>query len=332
MNLSGPDVPEIWCYEPDGCCGPDVCNVTEEQFVCAIRSLLPEGEPWNNTRKYIPSTRDPASLIGCAAIGCGGVIDGGAPPNKGTTMVGCSMVGCEQLVFGGCCDDAIPCEDEPPLAPQLAVVDSFAAVAYSAVQVLCVMLRELDPCTAKYTIRCWAERMGIHAPDPCGPDWSDEALAVLICLWVRLRFEIWNWESLQRLAALFGVCLTLREAGRFNCDYGPAQSWAGWTLSRDLPVCPPPQSCPPGPIPADRLVRLVPTCFGPPLSLNIIVCENTGQCPPPTPNCNLPPRPSTQPPVDPAKLFDVFMWLLPQVLPPTALWCVYKCDPNSCVA
>lgn len=304
MTNTGPDVPAIHCRPPDGCCGPNVCAVTEEEFVCAIRALLPEGEPWNNTRAYTPS-RGPAT---------------------GATTVGCAEVGCEQMVFGGCCDTpAIPCEDEPPLAPQLAVVDAFAAVAYSAVQALCAILRELDPCTAEETLHRWAERLGIEHPDQCGPGWSDEMLALLVCLFARLRFEVWTFAALQRLAALFGVCVTLREAGRFNCD-GPAAGW--WTMARTHTPCPPRQTCPPGPIPAlPGLLALTPACQEPPLSLNIVVCPPA--CVELPPNCNAPP--STQPPLDPAELREAFKRLMPQLLPRNALFCVYDCNPADCV-
>jgi PKD repeat protein len=49
--LSGPDVPDIHCYVPDGCCGPDICLIGLEDLICQIRSLLPEGEIFNTTLK-----------------------------------------------------------------------------------------------------------------------------------------------------------------------------------------------------------------------------------------------------------------------------------------
>src|SRR5262245_10104502 len=100
---SGPDIAPIKCYERDAGCGPSPCAIDTDEFICQVRSLLPEGEPWNNTR---PATRTP-------------------PVNQGAITIGCARVGCEQLVLGGCCADIIPCEDLPA-APQLAVVDSFS--------------------------------------------------------------------------------------------------------------------------------------------------------------------------------------------------------------
>src|SRR5215471_13142676 len=92
--LSGPDDPGIACYVPDGCCGPDICLLGLDDFICQIRSLLPEGEIFNNTKKTV---REPAQ-------------------NYGAITVGCARVGCEQLVFGGCCSDQIFCDDDP-IAP-----------------------------------------------------------------------------------------------------------------------------------------------------------------------------------------------------------------------
>src|SRR5262245_60730230 len=122
MNASGPDVAGIKCYTPDGCCGPSPCDVTLEQFICQVRSLLPEGDIYNATR--IATNPDAATA------------------NKGAITVGCAEVGDEQLVFGGCCGDDVSCAVGEPIAPQLAVVDSYSAVAYEAVVALCAMLRE----------------------------------------------------------------------------------------------------------------------------------------------------------------------------------------------
>src|SRR5262245_59421934 len=216
---TGPDAPAILCYAPDACCGASPCAVDEDEFICQVRSLLPEGEPWNNTR---PSAATPAV-------------------NQGAITVGCAHVGCEQLVLGGCCADNIPCEDVP-VAPQLAVVDAFSAVGHGAVVALCRALRELDPCTADETIRHWADRFGIGRPDPCGPPFSDAVLAVLVCLFVRLRRQVINLAFLRELAAAFGADLVVRDAGDFNC--GPS-GW--WTMARTRPACPEPAPCPPGP-------------------------------------------------------------------------------------
>jgi len=295
---SGPDVPAILCYTPDACCGPSPCAVDEDEFVCQVRSLLPEGEPWNNTRPY---ASDP-------------------PINQGAITVGCARVGCEQLVLGGCCTDDIPCEDVP-VAPQLAVVDSFSAVGHGAVIALCRALRELDPCTADQTIRHWADRFGVGRPDPCGPPFPDWILAILVCLFVRLRREVINLAFLRELAAAFGADFVVRDAGDMNC--GPL-GW--WTLARDRPLCPETPQCPPashGNVPFVSMVACSPTL---PPSLNFVLWPADINLPP---NCNLPPNPPTRP-HDP-ELYQAFKWLLPQILPQNILACVYERDPPNCI-
>jgi len=295
---TGPDVPAILCYAPDACCGASPCAVDEDEFVCQVRSLLPEGEPWNNTR---PSAATPAV-------------------NEGAITVGCARVGCEQLVLGGCCADNIPCEDVP-VAPQLAVVDAFSAVGHGAVIALCRALRELDPCTADQTIRHWADRFGIGRPDPCGPPFPDAVLAVLVCLFVRLRREVINLAFLRELAAAFGADLVVRDAGDMNC--GPL-GW--WTMARTRPACPETALCPPAPpdnVPFVRMVACSPTL---PPSLNFVLSPADINLPP---NCNLPPNPATRP-HDP-DLYQAFKWLLPQILPQSILACVYERDPANCI-
>src|SRR5262249_18198877 len=90
-NWSGPDEPETLCWIPDGCCGPSPCDIGPDDFMCQVRSLLPEGDPYNNTAESI---REP-------------------PPRYGAITVGCARVGCEQLIFGSCCTEIIPCEVDP---------------------------------------------------------------------------------------------------------------------------------------------------------------------------------------------------------------------------
>jgi len=303
MNASGPDEPAIQCYTPDGCCGPSACDVTEEDFICKIRALLPEGQIYNNTAL--------ASRPGSTAI-----------LDLGTITICDNKIGCEQLIFGGCCEQiSIPCDDDPAL-PQLALIDAFAAVGFSAVEALCVLLRELDPCTAQLTIRQWAQRYGIEYPDPCAGTWSDEVLALLICLMWRIRFRVRNWDYLTELAAFFGAQMVMHYAGDMNC--GPL-GW--WTMARDAAVCPPKTACPDEVLkPQPELIPLVPTCYSVGMSLNIVMWPGQRVLPA---NCNLPSVPSPQP-HDP-ELYEVWKWLLPQLLPPGPLYCIYQRDPANCI-
>jgi hypothetical protein len=307
MNLSGPDTAEILCRVPDGCCGPTACDVDEDGFICQIRALLPEGQIFNNTAMATsPLTQRPILHLGAITVGCNKV----GPGN--------------QLVFGGCCEDEIPCADEPAL-PQLALADAFGAVGFTAVEALCVMLRELDPCTAQLTIRMWARRLGVIAPGPCAQEFSDKVLALLICIIWRLRFEVANWDFLSRLAGLFGAQIVLRYAGQFDCPEQHPSGW--WTMARDQAVCPDKLNCPDDPLPSHgELIPLVPACYSALMSLNIIVAPGERIFPP---NCNLPTVPSPQP-HDP-EFYEAFKWLLPKILPRNAFWCVYERDDVNCI-
>ena len=307
-SMSGPDVPGIYCYIPDGCCGPSPCDIGEFDLICQVRSLLPEGDPYNNTAEPIATPT----------------------PTYGAVTVGCARVGCEQLVMGSCCSlDIIPCQVDP-VAPQLAVVDAFGAAAYRVLRALCDMLRELDPCTARQLIRQWAERMGIKHPDPCGPGWSDYILAFLICLITQLRSrdEPVTWDFLVELGKRMGADLVMRYAG----DFSDAHPGGWWTMARDEPVCPPRLPCPPDPAvtarghPNDPDMWMRSTCETPPLSLNIIHCPRDIEIPE---NCNLPTQP-THLPHDP-EMYQAFLWLLPQLLPRGPLYCLYECNPADCV-
>lgn len=299
---AGPDVPPIQCYVPDGCCGPSPCQISEDQFICAVRSLLPEGDLYNTT---LPNLAPETQVAGIGAM-----------------TVGCSKVGCEQMVFGSCCEAAaIPCDAEH-VAPQLAIIDSIAAVAFKAMQGLCATLTELDPCTAQATVTCWGARFGLVADDPCGPQWSDDVLTALMCELIRLRQAVVNWETLQEVAARFGASITLSAAGDMNC--GPL-GW--WTMARDMPECPQSPTCPEGVTPnrwAGPWMQLVPTCQGLPDSLNIVVSP-TGINPPP--NCNLP---SVSVP-HVAELYEAFKWLLVKLLPKTVLFCIYDRNVANCI-
>jgi hypothetical protein len=304
MNLSGPDLAEIQCRVPDGCCGPAPCDVTLDNFICQLRALLPEGQLYNNTLNPTP-TQLPTIALGAVLI-C---------DNK---------IGCVQLILGGCCGDDIICNDDPP-SPQLAVVDAFSAVAFGAVQALCIALRELDPCRAQLTVHQWARRYGIGYPDPCVGQWSDPVLALLICVLLRLRFEVRNWEFFQRIGAFFGAEMVMRYAGQFDCPEQHPTGW--WTMARDRsPDCPPVDACPPPAPMAVPLIRMTPTCDGTHISFNIIMSPGPRVIPP---NCNLPTLPSPQP-HDP-ELYEVWKWLLPQLLPAGPYWCIYQRDPANCI-
>jgi len=304
MNQSGPDVADIQCRVPDGCCGPSPCAITKDQFICQIRSLLPAGDLYNTT---LPTDAPETENI---------VIS--------STTVGCLTVGQEQRVFGGCCEElSLPCDDTA-VAPQLALVDAFAAVGYDAVRALCEMLRELDPCTADRTLRDWARRFGMIGDDLCDPQWSDHVLAILICVVSEIKLRVINWDYLQRLAARFGAQVVMHAAGDFNC--GPI-GW--WTMARDRDECPETVTCPPGQLTNENAggwIRLTPTCEGTPESLNLVLCPADIQLPN---NCNNPP-PLTTLPHDP-ELYQAFKWLLPKILPTDVFWCVYECDPENCI-
>jgi hypothetical protein len=305
MNASGPDQPQDQCRVPDGCCGPTPCDVTLENFICQIRALLPEGQVYNNVLEATPRER-PLGALGAITV-CD------------------NLIGTDQLIIGGCCGDDILCDDDPPL-PQLALIDSFSAVAYGAVQALCTMLRELNPCTAQLTVHEWARRYGIDYPDPCDGQWSDQVLSLLICLLLRLRFEVRNWDFFVQLGAFFGADMLVRYAGQFDCPGEHPSGW--WTMARDGDQCPAIAPCPPQELPPRaRLMRLVPTCQGPQLSLNIVMWPRDNRIVPG--NCNLPAVASPQP-FDP-ELYEVWKWLLPQLLPPGPYYCVYERDEANCI-
>lgn len=303
MNASGPDIAAIQCRPPDGCCGVSPCAIDEDEFICQIRSLLPEGDVFNTT---LPPSLPPALTAPAGAI-----------------TVGCSIVGCEQLVFGGCCDDEAVC-DVVPVAPQIAVVDAFASAAHGAVAALCQMLRELDPCTADLTLRKWGERFGITHPD-CNGEWSDEVLATLICVMLQIRLHVINLEYLTTLAKLFGAEFVIRNAGDMNC--GP-DGW--WTMARDRNECPPPVTCgddaPPRRFDSGQSLRLDPTCISLPDSLNLILSPGDIYLPP---NCNYPPVPDHLP-HDPER-YEAFKWLLTRILPQPVFWCIYERDAENCI-
>lgn len=299
INQSGPDVAGIQCWLPENCCFPSPCSVSEWEFICAVRSLLPEGEIYNNTQR-------PAD---------------NPVRNVGAITVGCARVGCEQLVLGGCCEDRILCDDDP-VSPQLAVVDAYAAAAFGVAQALCKMLSELDPCSADLTLRHWGRRFGLVSDDACAPQWSDSVLRTLLCIMLEIRQRVITWEYLQQLAHRFGADIRLHAAGDFNC--GPI-GW--WTMARDREDCPAPETCPPEPsLPPSPWIRMEATCLTPPDSINLVLCPSDIVIPD---NCN---RPTTQSIFrHDEELYAAFKWLLPHILPQPVFWCIYECDPENCI-
>ena len=290
-EASGPDIAEIQCYEPDGCCGPSACSINLDDFLCQIRSLLPEGDVYNNTLATPTQSAFPGGAI----------------------LVCAYKVNCEQLVSGGCCaSDAIYCTDTP-VAPQLAVVDSYAATVYGAVEALCQMLRELDPCKAELTIRLWAARFGIDTP-PCHPMWSDSVLSKMVCVMLQMRQHQMNWEFLTYLAGLFGAEMAEFFAGDMNC--GPT---GFWTMARDNAGCA--QSN------RQELLRMIPQCATIPLSINIVTRPGPIQV---WENCNLAVTGTTLP-HDP-ELYEAWKWLLPKILPQPAYYCIYEQNLADCIS
>jgi hypothetical protein len=146
-----PGVTRVCTDACHGCCAPSPCMVSKDDVICAVCSLLPEGEIYNNTR--VPFD----ALTGVVVA----------------VTVGCSKVGYEQLILGGCGEEHILCTGAP-VAPQLAVIDSFGAVVYGVVEALCRALRELDPCSSDLTLQFWVRRFGLVTDDPCGLRWSDD--------------------------------------------------------------------------------------------------------------------------------------------------------------
>lgn len=300
MNLSGPDLPEIQCYVPDGCCMTP-CGITLDDWLCQIRMLLPEGPLWNPT---LPSRASETT----------------AQPT-GAVAIGRMRIGCEQLILGSCCEEtAVPCDDDE-VAPQLALIDAFSAATYKAVQQLCDMARELDPCHAEATAPRWGERYGLVSDDPCAPKWPDHVIGALICAMNEIKRNVMTYDFLHGLAARFGAKLSIYAAGDMNC--GPS-GW--WTMARDRSECDPPQTCPPNAWPDWAPVRTDLNCEIGLMSLNAVTCPDDIRLPE---NCNLPPLEKTQP-HDP-ELYAAFKWLLPRILPQPAYWCQYECDPADCI-
>ena len=307
---TGPDRPGIACYTPDGCgCGPGPCQISLDDFICAVRQLLPEGEPYRPSK---PPGAAPVQNYGAAVV-CDNLVGSASCPG-------------EQLILGGCCDEEGPiaCVEEE-IAPQLAVVDTFAAILYGMVQALCKALCELDPCCASDTLERWAERFGIVRTDAlgCVVPFPPAALAFLVCLFSQLKSVVYNLKTLEMLAGLFGAQVRLELAGAINCP----TYLHYWHMARDRDEScrdGAPTVCGPDIPRPQRVLRFAPCETRPPESINVIVCPAERVFPQ---NCNRP-VPSPQP-YDP-DIYDAFLWLLPRILPKPDRWCIYECDAMQC--
>lgn len=298
------DTANIQCYVPTGCCVLDPCKVTVEDFICAIRSLLPEGPLFTTTLPGAPPPTPPA------------------PPGVGCYTVGCTVV-CDglEILDPQCTND--------PQHMQINLTDVYAATAFTAVEALCDMLRELDPCTADTTVDCWLARYGVRFGD-CDPVWGADTKKLLLCLLAKLSHGyVLNKATLDAVAAYFGVVARIFNAGDFNCTGIPGR----WTLGRSrrngTPVaCIPVDSCdpdsevlPPGPQP----LTFNPPCTIPP-TIDIVICQAETAVPG---NCLLPGVGYTVAPS--AELFDAFEWLLKRMLSRGVDICVYRCEDAPCL-
>jgi hypothetical protein len=215
------------------------------------------------------------------------------------------------------------CDDEP-IAPQLAVVDAYAASAWAVVEHFCDAFKELDPCSTNLMLKDWAKRLGLISDDPCSMQFSDHVIAEMLCIIPTIRGRIFNMAYLEEISGIFGADVIVRPAGDFS-DCAPS-GW--WTMARDRNGdCPPAEDpCPPeSHVVVQPIIPMVSTCETLPDSLNIVLCPSDRRFPE---NCNLP-RPDE--PHDP-ELFAAFRdWLLPKILPQPVFWCIYTCDANNCI-
>lgn len=293
MN-TGPDIPSVECYEPDGCCVIDPCLLDKQRFIVSIRALLPESEMF--------------PILECDPV---------RPADPAGTGVGCFKVGCEQLIFGSCCGNEPTCWDYGQY-PQLAIFDTYAAGLFDMVAAVCAMIKELSPCTAEYSVRQWAARFGLLPQGRCDTPLTDKQLKALACLIYSLGQDDrpWNAAKLQALAGMFGATVTFVAAGDFTtCN--PFISW--WTFARDSDICRGQDvkfQCDGTNIGASNLLDLSTACEGVgPVSINVIV----GPAPIHIPgNCN---RDVVDAAHDP-ELYEVFKTLLARVLPGS--FCVYE--------
>jgi len=338
------DISNVKCYEPVGCCPLDPCKVTKEDFICAVRTLLPEGPLFNPAIAGDP-----------------------LPEPVGTLGVGCLTVGCQPV----CGEGAIPdpgCTDTPQQM-QINMVDVYASTAFTSLEAYCCMLKELDPCTAVNTVDRWLERYGVLRTE-CDPEWTPEIKSLLLCMLSRVSNNfVLNKRNLDALAAYFAVKVTIYTPGDFNC--GP--EIGGWTLYRGRSQGGTPTGCrvedacdgsyqyllglndsltyerllgsngflylplqgrgDESPVeekfPSERasqsFVRWGSACVTLP-SIDLVVCQAETVVPA---NCLLP---GAEGPVEPsADLYEAFLWLLNRLVGLNVDICIYRCDDAPCL-
>lgn len=335
------DLSNVKCYEPEGCCPLDPCKITQDDLICAIRTLLPEGPVFNPAIAGDPLTPTPTPPgVGCFTAGCGVVCDGAEVPVETCT--------------------------DTPQQMQINTVDVFAATAYTAIQAFCCMLKELDPCTAVTTVERWLERYGVLRSE-CDAEWSDDLKKLILCLLPKLSNNfVLNKRNLESLAAYFGVAVKIYNAGDFNCSGIPGM----WTLDRGRVRGGTPTGCAPidscdlndryryllgkeldgyhyiltgltesGSVSLEGLYEAGPqapiippsttvAAFGPCATLpaiDVVVCQAETVVPS---NCLLP---GTGGPVQPStELYDAFFWLMDRIMPMNADICFYRCEDTPC--
>lgn len=299
----------INCRPVDGDCTLSPCVVTEQDFICALRSLAPEGAVFDLT--YDASAATPVNVLPSGVV-CG------------------YTVGCEQKVLDASCPpDSEPACDPAPAKPQVSIIDSYAAVAYSVLESLCAALKELDPCTADVTAQCWLERFGFPQR-PCADPWPKYVAQRVACAIAALQAgALLTGPYLSQIAGRFGATVQFQLAGDFNCN--PA---GVWLLGRDRfprgAECPPSDSCdpdsPPAIAPRGQIINLQPPCTTPPVSLNLIVCRDVIRS---YTNC-LDPYPDPLEGTFDEVLFQAFLELIKMILPRQADICVLLCDDIPC--
>lgn len=298
------DFSNVKCYEKTGCCPVSPCDISLDDFICSVRALLPPGEVFNTTAPRTSASVTQAPGVGCFTVGC-------AP------------------VCGESIDDPA-CDDEPP-APQIGMVDAFAATAYTAVEALCCMLKELDPCTAQTTVERWLARYGVP-PSACAPTWSDETKALLLCLLAKVSHNfVLNKRNLDALAAYFGTTVSIFDAGDLNCGGLPGL----FTFYRRLGQCTPRSTLPCVEGDASEIivnmraknfrVQFDSACKPPP-PIDLVVCQQETHV---ETNCLLPGAGYTVTPTQ--ELYDAFLWLLDRLVSSGVNICVYRCEDVPCL-
>lgn len=299
---NGPfDTSNVKCYVPTGCCPVSACAITLDDFMCAVRALLPEGEVFNTTKADTqPPTPTPPVGVGCFTVGCDPV--------------------CGENVEQPLCDDTTP-------APQLAIVDAFAATSYGVVERLCCMLAELDPCTAVTTVDRWLARYGVPL-GACDPSWSDEVKSLLVCIMSRISHNfVLNKANLTALGTYFGVVTTIYNAGQINCGGGMPGLITLARAPRFSRGCADVGGCGDAPVPdlRQKTVTWGAPCTVPP-SIDLVVCRAETVV---AENCLLPGAGYTVTPTQ--ELYDAFLWLLDKLISAGTDICVYRCEDVPCL-